>query len=66
MKRSGLKMPEIEGSKCEKCGKGTYRFNNYCGAYVCDGCGDHFGLARCFCGWTDGGEVITEQELEMW
>jgi len=28
-----------------------YEFRNYCGAYVCHECGDHKGLARCYCGW---------------
>ena len=28
-----------------------YEFNAYCGAHVCD-CGDHRGLARCYCGWS--------------
>lgn len=38
------------------CG-GEYRLSSYCGAYVCDECDDHRGLARCFCGWAkDGGD----------
>lgn len=42
----------IEGTPCEKekC-DGHYYFNKYCGAFVCDKCHDHHGLARCFCGW---------------
>ena len=40
----------IEDTVCE-CGEGKYSFNKYCGAFVCDKCGDHYGLARCFCGW---------------
>jgi hypothetical protein len=28
-----------------------YEFRNYCGARVCRECGDHKGLARCYCGW---------------
>ena len=36
-------------NQCD-CG-GLYGFNNYCGAKVCDRCGHHKGLARCFCGW---------------
>ena len=33
-----------------KCG-GEYQWQNYCGAKVCGDCGDHKGLARCYCGW---------------
>lgn len=32
--------------------KHEYRFSRYCGAQVCDHCGDHKGLARCYCGWS--------------
>lgn len=60
------------GGKC-RCG-GTYWWSNYCGAWVCDNedCGDHRGLARCFCGWPAGekleddvGEYIFDSE-EGW
>lgn len=48
-----------------------YFFNRYCGAKVCDSCGEHKGLDRCFCGWSrfgsdgrrelvEAGEVIEE------
>jgi hypothetical protein len=45
-------MPRIDESPCQTkdCG-GHYYFNSYCGAFVCDVCGHHHGLARCFCGW---------------
>lgn len=37
--------------------KHQYEFNRHCGANVCLECGDHKGLARCFCGWAkDGGD----------
>lgn len=50
--------------KCRNCG-GTYTWNNYCGAYVCDSCDDHKDLARCFCGWNlDRGEVL-EDDVDM-
>lgn len=29
----------------------SYTFSAYCGVEVCDKCGDHKGLARCYCGW---------------
>lgn len=30
----------------------TYEFSRYCGVRVCAVCGDHKGLARCYCGWS--------------
>lgn len=37
----------------ETCRDGNhqYSWNRFCGADVCEGCGDHKGLARCFCGF---------------
>jgi hypothetical protein len=40
--------------KCQQC-DGEYEFNRYCGCQVCDDCGDHKGLARCYCGWSQSG-----------
>lgn len=41
---------------CEN-GEHEYYMSQYCGANVCDKCGDHKGLARCYCGWSrDGGD----------
>jgi|TARA_Y100000310_G_C20686175_1_gene819168 hypothetical protein len=49
-----------EQGDCRNC-DGTYHFNSYCGAYVCDDCDDHKGLARCYCGWSaDGGDGYEE------
>ena len=28
-----------------------YHWSRYCGAQVCNKCGDHEGLARCYCGF---------------
>ena len=42
---------DLDGKPCRKCGEGVYRWSNYCGAYVCTVCNDHYGLARCSCGW---------------
>lgn len=49
----------------DKCGcGGTYVFNTFCGVEVCDRCGDHKSLARCFCGWNlKQGEVL-EDDIE--
>ncbi len=47
--------------KCERCGE-TTTLNRYCGAYVC-ACGNHIGLARCYCGWSaSGGNGYRELE----
>lgn len=37
----------MTGKKCPH----QYEWSAYCGARVCALCGDHRGLARCFCGW---------------
>ena len=39
--------------RCE-CG-GEYYFRPYCGCKVCGQCDNHKGLARCYCGWSEGG-----------
>lgn len=50
-------------ARCDD-GQHDYHFAGYCGAYVCDLCEDHRGLARCYCGWTlsggDGREELEE------
>lgn len=45
-----------------KCKHEYPRFSDrVCGAKICYNCGDHKGLARCFCGWsTTGGNGKTE------
>ena len=46
---------------CE-CG-GEYQRSKYCGVKVCDECGDHLGLERCYCGWSaSGGDGLAELE----
>ena len=40
--------------KCDKC-EGKCYFIYYCGAHVCDNCGNHLFLDRCFCGWSSSG-----------
>jgi hypothetical protein len=39
---------------CPHC-KGEAFFEAHCGAWVCDQCGAHLGLARCYCGWAASG-----------
>lgn len=41
-----------------------YRFSRYCGAYVCEICDHHKGLARCFCGWSISGGSGYRELLE--
>lgn len=44
--------------------KHGYEFRDYCGAYVCD-CGDHKGLARCYCGFSRSGNDGRRELIEM-
>lgn len=38
-----------------------YGFDRGCGAQVCERCGWHKGLVRCYCGWSaSGGNGYTE------
>lgn len=48
----------------KKCQCGAMAdFSRYCAAHVCGRCGNHVGLARCFCGWSaSGGNGRTELE----
>jgi hypothetical protein len=42
-------------------GEHDYRFSNFCGVKVCSECGDHKGLARCYCGWNlEAGERLPD------
>lgn len=40
-------LPWLKPDKC----KHEYEFDRGCGCEVCIKCGDHKGLARCFCGF---------------
>lgn len=52
-----------EKQKCP-CG-GDFIWVNQCGAAVCDCCGAHHRLARCFCGWSKDGGNGRKQLEEM-
>ncbi len=59
-----VQCPECNGrgelETCPHCGH-VYYFDRYCGADICCNCGDHKGLARCYCGWSlSGGNGYTE------
>lgn len=43
----------------------SFAFNRYCGADVCDDCGAHKGLVRCFCGWSAAGGDGRRELIEM-
>jgi hypothetical protein len=69
-----------EPRKCPACGKedciyakpiskpcecgGTIK-NRYCGVFVCDECGRHDGLTRCYCGWSESGGDGRGELVEM-
>jgi hypothetical protein len=40
---------------CDGDCRGTAHWSKNCGAYVCQTCGTHVGLARCYCGWSSTG-----------
>ncbi len=46
------------------CG-GKMEWRDYCGANVCNECGFHEGLARCFCGWAASGGNGREELINM-
>lgn len=46
------------------CGGYAY-FARYCGAFVCSNCGQHDGLARCYCGWSQSGRNGRQELIEM-
>lgn len=43
--------------------KHDYQLSRYCGAHVCHKCGDHKGLARCYCGWSKTSPGHGREEL---
>ena len=53
-------LPDRERSVKKDCAH-QWEFDQSCGAQVCVGCGEHKGLARCFCGWSrSGGDGAAE------
>ncbi|NIR13707.1 MAG: hypothetical protein GWN86_07055 [Desulfobacterales bacterium] len=42
-----------------------YLRSTYCGAMVCDRCGDHQGFDRCYCGWAVSGGNGRQELIEM-
>lgn len=55
------------GDPFSDCADGDhdYTFDNHCGAYVCYGCDDHKGLARCYCGWAASGGDGCQELVDM-
>lgn len=52
----------MEKTRCE-CG-GDIEWSRECGVKVCMDCGNHIGLARCFCGWSTTCNGRGREELE--
>jgi len=57
-------MPKNNTEEKCSCG-GEYEWSRHCGAKVCLDCGDHKGLARCFCGWASSGGDGYQELLDM-
>jgi len=62
--RTDKALKDYFGSELEKTEAGCihdYEWSNHCGAKVCSKCGDHKGLAKCFCGYgLAPGEVLDD------
>lgn len=52
-------------SEKEHCSHAVRLSNNSCGAKICNVCGDHEGMDRCFCGWARDGGNGKQQLVEM-
>lgn len=52
-------------TKCPKCGSTEVDWSRECGCKVCWQCGNHLGLARCFCGWSESGGDGRAELIEM-
>lgn len=55
---------EEAAAECDRC-QGEAIFFPNCGAYVCFSCGNHLGLARCYCGWSATGGDGRNELIEM-
>ena len=60
---------EVHGKGRERykvcpCG-GQAFFQAGCGAYVCDECGAHAGLVRCYCGWSASAADGRQELIDM-
>lgn len=49
---------------CPQCGGGPVLWKRYCGARVCQTCGSHIGLVRCYCGWAENGGDGRQQLID--
>ncbi len=48
-----------------ECSCGSTYYSAYCGAHICMTCGNHMGLARCYCGWAASGGDGRKELVEM-
>lgn len=53
-----------EVKKCDQCNGYAY-LSRGCGVFVCSKCGEHEGLARCYCGWSASGGNGADELREM-
>lgn len=54
----------VDAVKQCDCGGGAY-MSRGCGVFICDSCGEHEGLARCYCGWSLSGRSGYQELIEM-
>ena len=50
---------------CTECYGPSLTYSKTCGAWVCDDCGAHDKLERCFCGWSRWGGDGYNELIEM-
>ena len=56
----------IPSKPCDRDGcEGAAVWSRYCGAHVCDACGTHRKLARCYCGWSASGGDGRRELVDM-
>jgi hypothetical protein len=61
IRAESMQSDPIHTHEYEQKPDGSRRMDASCGAYVCLDCGDHQGLARCYCGWaSDGGDGVAQ------
>ena len=59
--RTNMKPKPCDTPTCD----GEAYFRDYCGAYVCNECEGHVGLARCYCGWAASGGDGRSELVDM-
>ena len=57
-------MKKMTDNICTRCNKGIMQFRKFCGVDVCNKCGYHQGLGKCYCGWPKGEKL--EDDDSSW